>query len=226
MKNIGNLFDSISSRYDRFNHLTSLGIDRLWRRQAVTSLPCSENLLDVASGTADFAIEAARQHKAARIVGIDLSEGMLSVGRRKVQKKNLQHLISLYREDCCALPYDDASFDAVTCGYGVRNFDQLAQGLAEIYRVMKPGAQLRVLEFGYPSNPFIRFFYNLYFTYVMPLVGRLLTSDRGAFRYFTGSVKRFATEVDFSDCLRQAGFRNVSVRRQTFGISMLYSAQK
>ena len=159
MEDVGSLFDSISRRYDRFNHVASLGIDRLWRRRAISSLPRKLNVLDVAAGTADVSIGLVKQGRASSVVGIDISEGMLEVGRKKVAKAGLDGIVELVVADCAELPFADNSFDAVTCAYGVRNFAQLDRGLAEMYRVLKHGGQLRILEFTYPQNRFVRFFW-------------------------------------------------------------------
>lgn len=226
MKNIESLFDSISNRYDRFNHVTSLGIDRCWRRQAVRSLPHCQHVLDVAVGTADFSIELLRQSKAQHVTGIDLSSGMLAVGQSKLNRMGLTHKVELLQADCTHLPFADRSFDAITCGYGVRNFEQLDQSLCEMYRVLKPGGELRILEFGYPRSGPIRWAYNIYFSYIMPVIGRMMTGNAGAFRYFLSSVKGFAKGEAFVEHLSRAGFQQCTFRNQTFGISILYSARK
>ena len=226
MENVGLLFDSISNHYDRFNHVASVGIDRAWRRAAIRSLPKCNKLLDVAAGTADLSIGAIRQAKADRVVGIDISEGMLAVGLDKVRKAKYDSSIELIVADCSALPFEDCSFDAVICGYGVRNFANLDLGLAEMYRVLKHGGQLRILEFTYPRNSFVRFFYDFYFTRIMPKIGRKITDNGDAFIYFMNSVKNFAKGKDFLDILERNGFCNTSFKSQTFGISTLYKACK
>lgn len=226
MKNIESLFDSISNRYDRFNHVTSLGIDRCWRRQAVRSLPQCGHVLDVAVGTADFSIELLRQDKAQHVTGIDLSSGMMAVGHAKLERLHLADKVVLQQADCARLPFADGTFDAVTCGYGVRNFDQLDQSLSEMYRVLKPGGELRILEFGYPQSGPIRWAFNIYFSYIMPVIGRMMTGNAGAFRYFLSSVKGFAKGEAFVEHLSHAGFQKCTFRNQTFGISILYSARK
>lgn len=226
MENIGSLFDSISSRYDRFNHTASMGIDRLWRRRAVRSLPDCQLVLDVAAGTADLCIETIRRGKSQKVVGVDISEGMLDVGREKVLRKGLSDKIELRVADCATLPFDDNTFDAVTCGYGVRNFAELDRSLAEIFRVLKPGGQLRILEFTYPTNKFVRFFYNFYFTRIVPRIGKKLTDNGDAFVYFMKSVKSFAKGRDFIAILEKNGFSDTSFKSQTFGISTLYKACK
>lgn len=226
MENIGSLFDSISSRYDRFNHTASMGIDRLWRRRAVRSLPDCQLVLDVAAGTADLCIETIRQGKSQKVVGVDISEGMLDVGREKVLRKGMSSKIELRVADCASLPFDDNSFDAVTCGYGVRNFAELDRSLTEIFRVLKPGGQLRILEFTYPTNKLVRFFYDFYFTRIVPRIGKKLTDNGDAFVYFMKSVKSFAKGRDFIAILEKNGFSDTSFKSQTFGISTLYKACK
>lgn len=226
MENIGSLFDSISSRYDRFNHTASMGIDRLWRRRAVRSLPDCQLVLDVAAGTADLCIETIRQGKSQKVVGVDISEGMLDVGREKVLRKGLSDKIELRVADCASLPFDDNTFDAVTCGYGVRNFAELDRSLTEIFRVLKSGGQLRILEFTYPTNKLVRFFYDFYFTRIVPRIGKKLTDNGDAFVYFMKSVKSFAKGRDFIAILEKNGFSDTSFKSQTFGISTLYKACK
>ena len=226
MENIGSLFDSISYRYDRFNHTASMGIDRLWRRRAVRSLPDCQLVLDVAAGTADLCIETIRQGKSQKVVGVDISEGMLDVGREKVLRKGLSDKIELRVADCASLPFDDNTFDAVTCGYGVRNFAELDRSLTEIFRVLKPGGQLRILEFTYPTNKLVRFFYDFYFTRIVPRIGKKLTDNGDAFVYFMKSVKSFAKGRDFIAILEKNGFSDTSFKSQTFGISTLYRACK
>lgn len=226
MENIGSLFDSISSRYDRFNHTASMGIDRLWRRRAVRSLPDCQLVLDVAAGTADLCIETIRRGKSQKVVGVDISEGMLDVGREKVLRKGLSDKIELCVADCASLPFDDNSFDAVTCGYGVRNFAELDRSLTEIFRVLKSGGQLRILEFTYPTNKLVRFFYDFYFTRIVPRIGKKLTDNGEAYIYFMNSVKSFAKGRDFIAILEKNGFSDTSFKSQTFGISTLYKACK
>lgn len=226
MEGIGALFDSISNRYDRFNHTSSMGIDRIWRRKAIKSLSKCETILDVAAGTADLCIEAVKRGKAEKVVGIDISEGMLNVGREKVSKSGFDGSIELIVADCAKLPFPDNSFDAVTCGYGVRNFAELDRSLSEMYRVLKPGGQLRILEFTYPQSRFVRFFYDFYFTRIVPKIGRKLTDNDEAFAYFVNSVKNFAKGKDFLAILERNDFADARFKSQTFGISTLYSACK
>ncbi len=226
MQNIGSLFDCISNRYDKFNHITSFGIDKRWRRQAVSTLPKCEVILDVATGTADICIEIIRQQKAENVIGVDLSNGMLQIGDEKINRKQLSDRIELKFADCAQLPFPDNTFDAVTCAYGVRNFENLTVSLNEIYRVLKSDGQLRILEFTYPQNKFIRFFYDIYFTRIMPFIGKKLTDNPEAFKYFMNSVKHFAKGKDFLDILDSVGFSQTAYKSQTFGISTIYSACK
>ena len=203
-----------------------MGIDRCWRRRAVRSLPKCELVLDVAAGTADLGIETIRRGMSQKVIGIDISEGMLSVGREKIRKKAMSDKIELLVADCAQLPYDDNTFDAITCGYGVRNFAELDKSLSEMLRVLKPGGQLRILEFTYPTNRVVRFFYDFYFTRIVPRIGRRLTDNGDAFIYFMNSVKSFAKGRDFLDILERNGFSDTSFTSQTFGISTLYKACK
>ena len=226
MTDIGKLFDSISNRYDRFNHTASMGIDRCWRRRAVRSLPDCQLVLDVAAGTADLCIETIRKGKSQKVVGVDISKGMLDVGREKVLRKGLSDKIELRVADCAHLPFDDNTFDAVTCGYGVRNFAELDRSLTEIFRVLKSGGQLRILEFTYPTNKLVRFFYDFYFTRIVPRIGKKLTDNGEAYIYFMKSVKCFAKGRDFIAILEKNGFSDTSFKSQTFGISTLYKACK
>ena len=190
------------------------------------SLPDCQLVLDVAAGTADLCIETIRQGKSQKVVGVDISEGMLDVGREKVLRKGLSDKIELRVADCASLPFDDNTFDAVTCGYGVRNFAELDRSLTEIFRVLKPGGQLRILEFTYPTNKLVRFFYDFYFTRIVPRIGKKLTDNGDAFVYFMKSVKSFAKGRDFIAILEKNGFSDTSFKSQTFGISTLYKACK
>ena len=225
-QNIGHLFNRIAGTYDRLNHLLSLNTDRRWRRRAVRRLTPCDNALDVASGTADLAIEIVRQDKARHVTGIDLSEEMLRLGNDKIQKVNLSDRITLQQGSALALPYPDGHFNAVTCAYGIRNFSDLNLGLQEMQRVLQPDGQLLILEFSYPDNKIIRFFYDFYFTKIMPAIGRKVSKDPTAYSYLNRSVKEFIWGEAMAEKLRAAGFRNVSFHPMTFGITTLYLAQK
>lgn len=225
-KNIGHLFDGIAGTYDQLNHLLSLNIDKWWRRKAIKSLQPSGEVLDVAIGTADLTLEILKQQKARHITGLDLSQEMMRIGEQKVQKKGYKDQVRFDHGSAQEMPYQDASFDAVTCAYGVRNFSNLDAGLGEMSRVLRPGGQLVILEFSYPTNPIVRFFYNLYFTHIMPLIGRLFSKDKAAYNYLNRSVKGFIWGEDMTRRLQQAGFSNAQFRPLTFGITTLYTATR
>lgn len=226
-ENIGSLFNRIAARYDNFNHLSSMGIDYLWRKQAVRKLSPVGKALDVAVGTGDLAIELIRQNKAEHVEGIDLSTKMMQVGQQKVARKGLQERISFTEGSALNMPYPDNSFDLLTCGYGVRNFSQLDQGLKEFQRVLRPGGQLLILEFSHPQNKVIAFFYDIYFKYIMTTLGTLLTGgDKASFRYFYASVLNFIWGDEMKKHLEAAGFHDVTYHTQTFGISTIYLATK
>ena len=226
-ENIGSLFDGISNHYDRFNHLSSMGIDRCWRKQTVKRLPKDcKKLLDVATGTADMAITAIKKRRTESVVGVDLSEGMMAVGREKVAKLGLENRIVLQYANCEALPFEEATFDAIVCCYGVRNFAKLEESLKEMYRVLKPGGKVIITEFSYPTNPLIRALYNFYFSNILPLIGKAVVKDASAMTYFVNSVKQFAKGDAFLEYLRKAGFADTSFKNQTFGVSVMYSGWK
>lgn len=189
-------------------------------------MPFAANLLDVATGTADLAVEIMRQGKASHVTGMDLSSGMLDVGREKLRRAGLSEAVSLVEASALDMPFEDASFDALTCAYGVRNFSDLDRGLAEMFRVLKPGGTLMILEFSYPSNPVIRCAYDLYFSRFMPLVGKLVSGDKGSYVYFRDSVKNFIWGQDMADRISSAGFRDVTFRTMTFGITTVYFAHR
>lgn len=225
-QNIGHLFNRIAGTYDRLNHLLSLNTDRRWRRRAVRRLTPCEKVLDVASGTADLAIEMVRQDKARHVTGIDISEEMLRIGDEKVRKADLASRITLQQGCALEIPYPDGHFNAVTCAYGIRNFSDLNGGLQEMQRVLRTDGQLLILEFSYPDNKIIRFFYDFYFTKIMPAIGRKVSKDPSAYSYLNRSVKEFIWGEAMAEKLRATGFRNVAFRPMTFGITTLYLAQK
>lgn len=221
------MFNNISHRYDFLNHFLSLGIDRLWRRTAVRLLkPISPQLiLDVATGTGDFAIQSMRLNPR-KITGIDISEGMLKMGRKKIEKLKLSGKIELLAGDSENLQFSDDYFDAVTVGFGVRNFEDLEKGLAEILRVLKPGAMLVVLEFSRPRKFPMRQLYNFYFKNILPGLGRLISSDQSAYTYLPESVEVFPDGMDFENILKKVGFKETACKPLTFGISSIYMARK
>lgn len=221
------MFDQISHRYDLLNHILSVNIDKAWRRRAVKMLKAFQpkTILDIATGTADFAL-AAKKLTPQKITGIDLSEGMLKIGRQKVEKKGLSHLIELRKADSEALPFDNQSFDAAIVGFGVRNFENLEQGLTEIFRVLRPGGVFVVLEFSLPKSKIFRRLYFFYFLKVLPWLGRLVSKDNRAYTYLPESVREFPDGEDFTRILEKVGFEKCRWEPQTFGIATIYEAQK
>lgn len=224
-EHISTLFDRLAPSYDRFNHLSSMGIDHLWRRQTVRRMRPAERVLDVAVGTGDLAIAMVRGGKAKHVTGIDISTEMMRVGADKVARLGLSEQIDFVEGSAFDLPYPDGTFDALTCAYGVRNFSLLDKGLSEFHRVLKPGGQLLILEFSYPQNRFIAWCYDLYFDHFMTLLGTLMTKDKSAFRYFYQSVRHFIWGDEMKKKLEEHGFHDVAYKTQTFGISTLYTAQ-
>lgn len=225
-KDIGKLFDGIAGTYDKFNHLLSLNVDKVWRRKAVQSLRRGDKVLDVATGTADLALEIIRQEKAGEVTGIDISTGMMEIGRKKVEKKGLSGRIVLGEGSALDIPFPDGFFDAVTCAYGVRNFSNPDKGLKEMYRVLRSGGQLAILEFSYPSGKVTGKMYDIFFTRLMPVVGKAISRDKKAYVYFRDSVKGFVWGEEMAARIGAAGFVDVRFRPMTFGISTLYTANK
>lgn len=224
---VAKMFNNISRHYDFLNHFLSLGIDRGWRKRAIKLLkPLQPKyMLDVATGTGDFAFQALElnPHK---VIGVDISEGMLEVGRKKIAKRNLAAKIELGKGDSENLLFEENKFDAVTVGFGVRNFENLEKGLREIYRVMKPGAMLVVLEFSRPRKFPFRQIYNFYFKAILPKIGRLISKDKSAYTYLPASVEAFPDGKDFENILHQVGFKNTTCEPLTFGISSIYTGRK
>ena len=225
-QHIGQLFDRIAGTYDGLNHLLSLNIDKRWRRRAIRMLKPAEQVLDVAIGTADLTIEILRQGKAQHVTGIDLSHGMMAIGEQKVAKRGYAPQVQFDYGSAQQMPYANASFDTVTCAYGVRNFANMDEGLSEMYRVLRMGGELMVLEFSYPTNPVIRWGYDLYFTHILPFIGNLFSRDKGAYSYLNRSVKNFPYGEAFCQHLRKAGFTQIKATPLTFGISTIYTAVK
>ncbi len=219
---VRSLFDRIAPRYDLLNHVLSSGIDILWRKRAISLLEpyMPTFILDVATGTGDMAIEAARL-RPKRIVGVDLAPAMLSLAKRKTSKKGLGHLISYEEASVDRLPYKDASFDAVTVAFGVRNFPNLESGLAELARVVRPGGSAVILEFSRPRPGLTRTLYNVYSRRILPLVGGIL-SNREAYEYLPKSIREFPDGEDFAAILGEAGFGDIRIQPLTLGIATLY----
>lgn len=221
------MFDSISRRYDFLNHFLSLGIDKGWRRKAIAKLKPHNPavIIDVATGTADLAMEALSLNPQ-KVVGVDLSEGMLSVGRRKIAAAGKSGIIELHKGDSERLLFSDNTFDACTVGFGVRNFEHLDQGLSEIYRVLKPGAKIVVLEFSKPTVFPVKQVYNFYFNTILPLWGRFISKDQSAYTYLPESVRHFPDGRAFTDKLALAGFKNPTQEKLSFGICSIYTGVK
>jgi demethylmenaquinone methyltransferase/2-methoxy-6-polyprenyl-1,4-benzoquinol methylase len=224
---VARMFDSIAGRYDFLNHFLSAGIDIYWRRKAIDLLVSRKpaHILDIATGTGDLALEAVRLAPR-KITGIDISEGMLRIGREKVKQKNLSHLIELHEGDSENIAYPDNHFDAVTVAFGVRNFENLALGLAEMHRVLKPGGQVVILEFSKPRAFPLKQGYNVYFKHILPLFGKLISKDKAAYTYLPESVQAFPDGKDFIRIFEQAGFKEPKWHSLTFGISSIYTGSK
>ena len=225
---IRRLFDNIAPDYDRLNHILSLNIDKRWRKKAVRQIADEERamkVLDVACGTADFTIEIARKvAPGSEVIGVDISEGMMAVGKEKISKAGVAAELSV--ADCEALPYNENSFDRISVGFGVRNFEHLDIGLKEMFRVLKPEGKLVILELSVPSNAFIRWCYKLYFLKILPAVGGLISGDRGAYEYLPASVLRFPAPDKFIQMMKSAGFDTVEHTAFTFGICRMYVGKK
>ncbi len=222
------MFDSIAPAYDFMNRAMTMGIDKLWRRRAVKMIQSTSPLalLDVATGTGDLAIKLARTMPGCHVTGVDLSEGMLAVGRRKVAEAGLSGRIEFKQADCLALPFDDNTFDAVTVAYGVRNFERLADGYREMARVLKPGGMLCVIELSTPRGVIIGPMYRFYTRYVIPTVGKLVSKDVRAYSYLPESIAAVAQGDDMLKLMRDAGLRDTAFKPLTFGACTIYTARK
>ena len=223
-KHIGQLFDRIADSYDGLNHVLSLDIDKIWRRKTVRQMPPSEEVLDVCIGTADLTIAMLRSGKVGHVTGLDLSDRMMEIGRKKCEKQHLK--VDFIHGNAQAMPFKNETFDTVTCAFGCRNFQDLDAGLKEMYRVLKKGGKVFVLELSYPENRLIRFGYDLYFTHILPVVGRMLSRDKTAYTYLNRSVKNFCWGETFTGHLTAAGFSEARYQPLTLGLATLYTANK
>ncbi|QMU27956.1 bifunctional demethylmenaquinone methyltransferase/2-methoxy-6-polyprenyl-1,4-benzoquinol methylase UbiE [Adhaeribacter radiodurans] len=224
---VAQMFNSIAGKYDFLNHFLSAGVDIYWRKKAIDLVAKSkpEFILDIATGTGDFAIEALRI-KPKKIIGVDISEGMLEVGRQKLQKKQISHLIELKTGDSENLEFEANTFDVVMAAFGVRNFENLEKGLAEMHRVLKPGGQIVILEFSKPRAFPFKQGYNFYFKHILPVFGKMISKDRAAYTYLPESVQAFPDGPDFINILKQVGFKATAWHSLTFGISSIYAGTK
>jgi len=226
---IAGMFDAIARRYDLLNHVLSGGIDRQWRKRAIRSLALTgtERVLDLCTGTADLAIAAMRASRpAARVVGLDFAAGMLRVGHGKLQRAGLADRIALVRGDATRIPIADASVDAITIAFGIRNVEQVAIACAEMRRVLRPGGRLAILEFAVPTTPGLSAVYLWYLRHVLPRIGRAISHHNAAYGYLPASIGAFATPDEFVKILRQEGFSDISAAPLTFGSVMLYTARR
>ena len=224
---VARMFDSISGKYDFLNHFLSLGIDIRWRKKAIGLLAKEKPkmILDVATGTGDFAIEAMKLHPE-KIIGVDISEGMLEVGRKKMKAHGLEDIIELKSGDSENLPFEENKFDAVIVAFGVRNFENLEKGLSEILRVLKPNGRAVVLEFSKPVKFPMKQLYSVYFNAILPKIGKVVSHDSSAYTYLPESVQAFPDGENFLSVLSKLGYKNATCKPLTFGISSLYTATK
>lgn len=222
------MFDKIAPYYDNLNRVLSLGIDVLWRKKAINLLKkeSPSSILDIATGTADLAIEAAKVIRPKQIIGLDISANMLKIGDKKILKKGLNDVISLEQGDSENLRFETNTFDAVMAAFGVRNFENLEKGLAEMYRVLKPGGTIMVLEFSKPRHFPLKQLFNLYFKNILPVIGKIRSKDEKAYKYLYESVQAFPDYKDFTDILKRLGFTQADYKVLSAGICCIYIAKK
>lgn len=224
---VAQMFNNISHKYDFLNHFLSMGIDKLWRKRAINLLrpDAPKEILDIASGTGDFALEALKLNPN-RVVGMDISVGMLDKGREKMKKRKVDHIISMELGDSENLPFADNSFDAVTVGFGVRNFENLEKGLGEMLRVLRPGKTAVILEFSKPRKFPVKQSFNFYSKRIIPFIGRMVSKDKAAYTYLPESVAAFPEGQDFLDILSKVGYKEVKSRPVSGGIATIYYGKK
>lgn len=224
---VEHMFDTISGEYDGLNRVISLGIDVKWRKKVVQLVAATspDSVLDIATGTGDLIINMAKT-TATKLVGLDISEGMLSVGRKKIHAAQLDDRIEMMQADSEAMPFDDNSFDAITVAFGVRNFETLEKGLGEILRVLKPGGIFVILETSVPTKFPFKQGYTFYSKFILPGIGRLFSKDRDAYKYLSESASVFPFGEALNNILRKTGFKDVEDKPQTFGVATIYTASK
>ena len=227
-KQVEEMFDNISSNYDFLNHFLSFGIDNIWRNKTIKIVSQNQPklILDVATGTGDLAFAAQKKINPKKIIGLDLSNGMLEVGRSKISKRNLNDKLEFIQGDSENLPFDNDYFDSVMVSFGVRNFENLNKGLSEIFRVLKKDGQIVVLEFSKPKSFPVKQAYHIYSKYILPVFGSLISKDKSAYHYLPESVAAFPEGNDFLDELIDVGFSNSSLKKLSGGIASIYSAKK
>lgn len=227
-KQVERMFDGIAHSYDLLNHTLSFGIDKHWRKAAIDSLRPyrPQRILDVATGTGDFAILATRELHPKELLGVDLSEGMMSVGRQKVKEARLDNIIRFQKEDCLNLTLESDSFDAVMVAYGIRNFEDLDKGLREMHRVLRPNGRLVIIELTSPTRFPMKQLFWLYSHVLMPTLGKLISRDSKAYAYLPATMEAFPQGEVMQQILQKAGFKEVKFKRFTFGLSTMYCAKK
>lgn len=227
-KLVEEMFDNIAPTYDTLNHRLSWDIDKRWRRKAIGMLANYKpaKILDIATGTGDFAILAAKNLHPQQLIGADISEGMMEIGRQKVKREKLDSIISFHKEDCLHLSFEEETFDAVTAAFGIRNFQNLDQGLKEMCRVLKKGGHLCIIELTTPVSFPMKQLFHVYSHTVLPIYGRLISKDSSAYRYLTATIEAFPQGEAMMEILRKAGFSKAEFRRLTFGICTMYFATK
>ena len=225
---VADMFNNISGKYDFLNHFLSFGIDKIWRKKAISSLKDLQprHMLDVATGTGDFALESLRILKPDHITGIDISQGMLDIAQKKISERGLSEHFKVEIGDAENLDFESATFDAVTVAFGVRNFENLPLGLNDICRVLKPGGRAVILEFSNPRSFPVKQLYRFYSKHILPRIGKVFSKDNRAYTYLPESIAQFPDGESFTDLLKQAGFKTAESRPQTFGICTIYLAVK
>lgn len=224
---VAEMFNNISGRYDFLNHLLSVGIDKRWRKKAVKMLKASQpkHILDIATGTGDFAI-ACLKLKPEKVVGLDISSGMLEKGREKMVKKGYSETIEMVLGDSENIPFEDNSFDAITVGFGVRNFENLEKGLAEMLRVLKPGGQAAILEFSKPKKFPVKQSFKFYSKYIIPALGKMISKDKRAYTYLPESVEAFPEGAAFTEIMHKVGYKGDTRKLVSGGIATIYLGSK